>query len=108
MNLPKHYIRFELTMPSAGSWNRKWSDANNEHYIIKSFNEKTFKEKKNNLIGSWCYSWNDGWTACVTGEEITAVESRRLKRKKSSFLSYDWMVDSIIIHGKIVRPDFDH
>lgn len=100
--MSKIYVCFELTMPNRGSWNNKWSQENDRHYIIKDFCKTYFDEHKNNLVGSWWYTWSDGWSACVTGEVIDGKESAKRKRMKTKFCGYDWMVNSIIYYGKIM------
>ena len=90
-------IAFELTMPNVGSWNGIWSGAN-RRYI------KTFPERKvpKELWGkSFYYRWDDGWGASISVEKISCAEAKKLERISSGFLSYGWMIESIIKNGEI-------
>jgi len=98
-------VCFELTMPGVASWNGKWSAANEGHYIFKEFAPKYFEEHKDKLIGSWHYTWSDGWRACVSSYVIDGNESRRRKRINKGFYGYDWMVNSILSVGEILSPE---
>ena len=92
-------IVFELTMPNRGSWNGKWTGDKDVH-IIKKYNKSVPKE----VIGkSFYYSWDDGWTACITVYNLNAntSEYKSLIRNNAGFCGYDWMVDSIIKYGEI-------
>lgn len=95
-------IIFELTMPNRGSWNGKWSGDNKVHVITKH-NNKVSKELNNK---EYCYTWDDGWTACIKVYKMNAntKEYRQLIKNNIGFCGYNWMVDSIIEHGKILKP----
>ena len=90
-------IVFELTMPSVGSWNGKWSGAD-RRYIRTEDERRVPKELWGN---SYCYIWDDGWGACVSVERMPANEARKLERKSSGFCGYDWMIRSLIKDGYI-------
>ena len=92
-------------MPNSGSWNGRWSGEKDRHCIIRDYSEKDFENYKKNLIGTWFYRWDDGWTACINGDEITRETATKLKRLKTSFCGYDWMVGSIVKYGKIMTPN---
>lgn len=92
---------FELTMPNRGSWNGKWSGEDDVHIITKT-DRNIGKKRIQELNGkSFCYHWDDGWTACVSCKTIDAKEAARLRRKNRGFCGYDWMVRSIIANDKI-------
>ena len=91
-------IVFELTMPSKGSWNGKWSQEGtcfartySQHKVPKEYWNKKFY-----------YRWDDGWTACVSVTQMPAEEARKIARKSKGFCGYDWMIDSIIECGRIL------
>lgn len=102
-------ISFELTMPSVGSWNGKWTSADKKHYIVKSVSDRYLKEQEHlkPLLAegkdSWWYSWNDGWGANVTAEVIDGEEAKRRRKASKGFAGYDWMVASILHHG-VIKP----
>lgn len=98
----KVHVVFELTMPNRGSWNGRWSGENQGHYIFKDFSPAAFeKEWKEKIIGSWCYTWDDGWTACIASRVVDGTELRNLRKQNAGFLGYDWMVKDILAYGKI-------
>jgi hypothetical protein len=93
-------IAFNLTMPNVGSWNGKWSGQGKLYALIRSV--PTDKAEAILKKGYFHYSWSDGWGAgVVAGRVDTAREANKIKRRSSGFCGYDWMVDSIIEHGKI-------
>lgn len=95
-------VIFELTMPNRGSWNGKWSGDRDVH-IIKKRNNSVPKQ----LIGkSFCYTWDDGWIACVSVRSlnVNTPEYRSLIKNNRGFCGYDWMVESILKYGKIITP----
>lgn len=51
--------------------------------------------------GYFTYTFGDGWVAAVTVREVDAQTKRRLLKESEGFCGYDWMVDSILSHGKI-------
>lgn len=90
-------IVFELSMPNKGSWNGKWS-RDGELFV------RTCREcdvPKEYWGKSFFYSWDDGWTACVTAIRMPAAEARKLERMSKGFCGYDWMIKSIIKYGDI-------
>ena len=82
----------ELTMPTAGSWNGRWSGENEKFTRAIQISPK----KAESLIGSYHYRWDDGWCACVT---IRKPEYR--ERVTNRFRGYEWMIKSIIQDGEI-------
>lgn len=94
-------IVFELTMPHRGSWNGRWSGENSSHIIVKRN-----KKELNHLIDrSFRFRWDDGWEAEITVSKMNAdsKEFKDLVRRNTGFRGYDWMVDSIIKNGEIVK-----
>ena len=90
-------IVFKLTMPNRGSWNGRWSGEENlyvkvrdERYVPKKLWDKAF-----------FYTWDDGWTACVSVQRLPAKEARKLDKKSKGFCGYDWMITSLINDGYI-------
>lgn len=97
-------ISFELTMPGRGSWNGRWSGEKNRHIITKT-DRQIGKKKCEELDGrSFCYRWDDGWTACISCRIVDRKEATSLKKQNKGFCGYGWMVDSIIRRGKIINP----
>lgn len=90
-------IVFELTMPSCGSWDGKWSQADKLHVIVK----KECDVPKECWGKDFLYRWDDGWEACVSVTKMDAKEARKLEKKSLGFCGYDWMVRSICKKGFI-------
>ena len=91
-------IVFELTMPNKGSWNGKWSQEGTcfarvykQSGVPKEYWDKDFY-----------YSWDDGWTVCVSVKQMSASEARKIERRSKGFCGYDWMIRSIIECGQIL------
>ena len=105
-------ISFKLTMPNVGSWNGKWTGANNNYYIIKSVSNKYFKENIEKLFegkqtNNFYYNFGDGWRANIELERIDCTEGRKRRKESKGFAGYDWMVDSIIKCGVIDHKTID-
>lgn len=104
-------LSFQLTMPNIGSWNGKWSGSEKVYYRTKSFLKKNAptslieKLKDKNSRGNslnYYYNFGDGWGANVLVELIDAKEAKKRNKISSGFCGYEWMIDSIIKHDKII------
>ena len=86
-------------MPNVGSWNGKWTGEENLYCKAK----KLTKPKELELDGkSFYYNFGDGWGANVKAKKIDSKTANKMKRKSKGFCGYEWMIDSIITHGKIL------
>lgn len=94
-------VAFVLTMPNRGSWNGRWSGENDCYCIVKRFGGKKGAARAAQLKGSYYYNFGDGWGANVAVKVVDASEARLLKRITKGFCGYDWMVESILTHGRI-------
>lgn len=100
-------LSFQLTMPNVGSWNGKWTGAENKYYVIKKLsdryvkNQDQFKRLLEKNRDSWHYSWGDGWGANVSVEIVDSSEAKKRRKISSGFCGYEWMIDSILMHGNI-------
>ena len=94
-------IVFELSMPHRGSWNNKWSGQDSSHIITKHNSKELMP-----LVGkSFRFRWDDGWEAEISVSKMNSnsKEFRDLVRRNTGFCGYNWMVDSIIKNGKIIK-----
>lgn len=97
-------LSFTLTMPNVGSWNGKWTGEGNLYAITRRFtgrdkvNAEKILEK-----GSFYYDFGDGWGAAIEVRRVYAQEAVKIRRNSQGFCGYEWMVDSIIHHGKILN-----
>ena len=92
-------LSFTLSMPSNNSWDGKWSGEDRNYIkvvVVNSKNAALILDK-----GYFHYNFGDGWAAGIEIEEVTAAEAFKLKKKSDGFCGYDWMINSIISHGKI-------
>jgi ribosomal protein S27E len=92
-------IAFTLTMPHAGSWNGKWSGAGKLYCKVKQVYDQHPLLAK--LPADFRYNWGDGWEANVRAEVIDGRQALHLRKASVGFLSYDWMIDSILRYGEI-------
>jgi len=96
------YFVFKLSMPNVGSWNGKWTGADNFYCRARSYAPKS--EKIKNVLASpnHYYNFGDGWGTSINVEECTAKEAARFKRISVGFFGYDWMIDEIEEYGRIL------
>jgi len=83
----------ELTMPKCGSWNGQWSGENDRYTVAF----KTSPREVEKLVGRYYYNWPDGWGVSV---EVRKPFPR--EKVTGRFCGYNWMIDSIRQHGKII------
>ena len=97
-------LSFTLSMPNNNSWNGKWSGDGKLYVQTKNFKGKKNEELAKRILNQeyYSYHWDDGWTVRVTINKVNGNESRRLNRKSLGFYGYDWMINSIIKHNKII------
>lgn len=91
-------ISFELSMPNNNAWNGKWSGEGRCYARVRSYT----KEQEWMAKDYHYYNFGDGWGAAVTVKKIDAAKARKLRKASVGFCGYDWMIDSIERHGKIV------
>jgi hypothetical protein len=97
-------VCFELSMPSVGSWNGKWSGENKRYIIRKTVRSESDIKKALSLIGYHHYSFGDGWAAGINIYEIEKPKTKIVdKYKKNGFCGYEWMVRSLWNYGKIMN-----
>ncbi len=97
-------LSFELSMPNNNAWNGKWTGEGTLYAIVKNFGRgKKANVKAQQLLdkGYYRYNFGDGWSAGISVESVSAKDSAKLRRKSAGFCGYDWMVRSILEHGKI-------
>jgi hypothetical protein len=96
-------VSFTLSMPGNNAWNNRWSGEDRSYVIIKSFKGKKREAKIQSLIdtGYFSYDFGDGWRAGVSLQQVDAALARKLRKQSAGFCGYDWMIDSILMHGEI-------
>ena len=95
-------LAFTLSMPGAASWDGKWSGEGTLYCITRSFSGSKGGVQAAEILDSapYSYGWSDGWRASIA---VSAVDSRlasKLRKKSRGFCGYDWMVNTIISHGR--------
>ena len=94
---------FTLSMPNRASWNGRWSGEDKFYAMTRTFRNKEDMENANKLLhsGYFHYNFGDGWSAGISVRKVNSKEAATIRKKSAGFSGYDWMVDSIIKHGRI-------
>ena len=97
-------LAFTLSMPNNNAWNGRWSGEENLYVVVKAFGRaKKTAERFAPLIGhAFSYNFGDGWRASVLVREVKGHEVIELRKKSKGFCGYDWMIDEILKHGRIL------
>lgn len=96
-------LSFELTMPGVNSWNGKWSGEKKRFIKIIRVGADCIAQPSN-----YGYNFGDGWYANVEVREIAGKEARKLRRISAGFCGYDWMINEIRFHGRILTLEERH
>ncbi|MGX5099910.1 hypothetical protein [Enterobacter cloacae] len=95
------YAIFELSMPNRGSWNGGWSGERDKYVRHRQLPLKGSPNVKNG--SSHYYNFGDGWGANISVTIVDEVKAKNQAIKGSKgFCGYEWMIDSIVNHGKII------
>ena len=97
-------LAFTLTMPNNNAWNGKWTGAGRLYVKVLALGTaKKTRAKFEPIIGkAFYYNFGDGWGASVSVREVDSKEARKLRKESAGFCGYDWMVDEIRYHGRII------
>lgn len=99
-------VAFILTMPRNNSWNGKWSGDERIHAIVRnvgSTQKAGIKYSAMAADGPYWYDFGDGWAAQVDVRIVERGEAAKLRKKSCGFAGYEWMIESIRDHGKILN-----
>lgn len=94
-------IAFFLSMPHVASWNGEWSGEGKIYARLR----RDSQVPKEYIDQSFEYRWDDGWGASVEVRKVDSKEAAKIRKHSAGFYGYDWMIDSIIDHGKIITPE---
>ena len=95
-------VAYTLTMPSAPSWNGKWSGEDRLWCVVRKYKDARAQEiSKSTSSTHYYYRWSDGWIANVHARIVSSAEASQLRKKSFGFAGYEWMIDSIESYGKI-------
>ncbi len=97
------YLKFTLTMPNNNSWNGKWTGDGMDFNVVRKL-KNIGRETADKILegGSFYYNFGDGWGANVDVKEVDSKGAKKAKKQSQGFRGYEWMVDSIFKHNKIV------
>ena len=103
--MKSQYLCFKLSMPGNNSWNGRWSGDGRFYALVRKFTSAKEKAKAilTLAVKSYGYDFGDGWYARIDVSEVTAQEARAVRVKSVGFAGYEWMVDSILRHGRILN-----
>ena len=96
-------VSFQLSMPNSGSWNGKWTGAGQPYFKVLNLKKDQVSFLEGEQTKGFYYNFEDGWGANVQAEIIDAKESRKRRKASKGFCNYDWMVDEILEHGRILK-----
>jgi hypothetical protein len=89
-------------MPAVASWDRKWSGDG----ALYALTRRVSDAKADHLDDTrHTYHFGDGWVAAVNVSRVAGEEARKIRRRSQGFCGYEWMVDSILVHGDIRCPE---
>ena len=91
-------VSFRLSMPGVGSWNGRWTGEGQLFCKVMSLP----RDKAAPLVDrSFDYVFGVGWRASVSVRQVDAKEARKLRKATRGFCGYEWMIASILKHGRI-------
>lgn len=97
-------LSFQLTMPGVASWNGQWTGSNRAYFKHRKIDDKhpiakALKEDVPDIHHT--YRWEDGWMAKVIIKRVDSKTRNKEAKISAGFCGYEWMIDSILKHGKI-------
>ena len=96
-------LLFTLSMPNSGSWNGKWSGEGRLYCKKRTVPKETLtKILGDSTNKGFYYNFGDGWGASVKVQIVTSQDAAKMVRKSAGFCGYDWMIDEIVQHGRIL------
>jgi len=102
-------LAFELSMPNVGSWNGRWSGEGSYYAKVINFTQRFRKSQKAEQLArdilsnhSYYYNFGDGWGMSISVKEVNSKEATVIRKKSKGFCGYDWAIESIIRHKKII------
>ena len=87
-------------MPGNNAWDGKWSGDGKLFAIVRTLRNQTAEKVLTTPV--YGYAFGDGWFASVNVAAVDGTEAARIKKQSQGFCGYDWMVDSIVQHGRII------
>lgn len=71
---------------------KRWGTSKKANELIKQILDK----------GSFYYNFGDGWGMSISVREVDSKEAAKIRKKSVGFCGYDWAIDSILQHQKII------
>lgn len=100
----KSQVAFILTMPNNNSWNSKWSGEGKLYVKVRKLGKKwTEKLLPDGKSKSWYYNFGDGQGMNIEARAVDLSEGNKLTRRSDGFCGYEWAIDSILHHDKILN-----
>lgn len=98
-------LSFELSMPSNNAWNGRWTGEDSLYAVVRAFHKMPEANGKQLAGSRFSYSFGDGWVAAITVREVTSSAAAKLRKESKGFCGYEWMIGSILRHGKILADE---
>lgn len=97
------FILYTLSMPRVNTWNNKWSGENKGFYVVRKYLDGDPALKNIQTSKFYNYDFGDGWSARIDTNVIEQKSVASYRKKSAGFMDYDWMIDEIESHGRILR-----
>lgn len=93
-------------MPNNNAWDHKWSGEGRLYCKKRTVtNETVTKILGYSTNKGFYYNFGDGWGASVNVQIVTSKDAAKMVRKSAGFCGYDWMIDEIVQHGRILERE---
>lgn len=87
-------------MPNNNSWNGRWTGQLNLYAVVRAIQPKAYEKELNGK--NFYYDFGDGWGANVNCKIIDSKLAAKVRRKSKGFYGYNWMINEIVAHGRIL------
>lgn len=103
-------LLFEYGHSKINTWNGRW--AGEDKIFAKEVFLSTSKRERLSELGfdlrrgakkSFTHDFGDGWVAEITMTVGAKKDFKEVMKHSEGFMGYEWIIDSILKHGKIVK-----
>lgn len=103
-------LLFEYGHSKINTWNGRW--AGEDNVFAKEVFLSTSKRERLKELGfdlrrgakkTFTHDFGDGWVAKITMTVGAKKDFEEIMKHSEGFMGYEWIIDSILKHGKIVK-----